>query len=79
MVVFGSDLLARLFMAEAVISRPGPQEPEKGHPGPDEDNRSAKRGQSVTYPNEINRSRARKMSIRLEPEMGLSVVIPRGY
>ena len=72
-------MLIMPILAEVVISHPGPQEPEKGLPGPAEDNRSAQRGQSVTCPNEINRSRTRKMSIRLEPEMGLSVVIPRSY
>ena len=47
MAVCEGDLLVRLFMAEAVISRPGPQEPEKGLPGPDEDTRSAESNRPV--------------------------------
>ena len=36
-------LVASLFVAEAVISHPGPQGPKKGPPGQDGDNRSAER------------------------------------
>ena len=37
-------------VAEAVISRPGPQEPERGLPGPAGDNRSADRGETIASP-----------------------------
>ena len=37
----GRCLLASPFVAEAVISHPGPQGPKKGPPGQDGDNRSA--------------------------------------
>ena len=41
------------FVAEAVISRPGPQEPEEGLPGPAEDNRSAERSLLIDILREI--------------------------
>ena len=37
-------------MAEAVISRPGSQEPKKGLPDPPGDNRSAGRGEIIASP-----------------------------
>ena len=60
-------------MAKAVISRPGPLEPEKGLPGPDEDNRSAEKGQSVTNPNEVNQSQALNVSVGCDPKRSLTI------
>ena len=51
--------MVRPLVADAVISRPGPQEPEKGLPGPVEDNRSAE--------SEGQMSRVRARSISRDP------------
>ena len=64
-------------MAEAVISRPGPQEPEKGLPGPDEDNRSAERGSTSHGPGRCPLVETRERSIGRDPR-GTIVAILRG-
>ena len=76
-VCLRGDLLVRLFMAEAVISRPGPQEPEKGLPGSSEDNRSAERGATSHGPGRCPLVETRERSIGGDPR-GTIVAILRG-